>query len=137
MKLAKLVNASEKTRKINARYVKIVGYKAGRDKQGLATAMAKTWTPKEYKGGRIVDSHDHNKYVSSIKFLDKNLNVKVSCSCPDYTFAGWEYANHKQGASDIIYGNGEPPIEKNPNLKPGLCKHLLALRALIKQKHGV
>jgi len=136
MKLAKLVNASEKTRKINARFVKIVGYKAGRDKDGLPTATAKTYTPREYKSGRVVESHDKNRYVSSIKFLDKKLNVKVSCSCPDYCFR-WEYANHRQGASDIIYGNGEPPVETNPNLHLGLCKHILALRALVKQKHGV
>lgn len=133
MKLAKLVNGSEKSRRINARFVKVVGYKAGRDAKGFATAIAKTWTPKEFKAGRIVEARDQNRYVSSIKWLDKNLNVKVSCSCPDYTFAGWEYANHQQGAADIVYGNGEPPLEKNPNLKPGLC---IAKNALITTIHG-
>lgn len=136
MKLAKLVNSSDKMRKANSRFVKLVGYKAGRDKKGLATAVCKTFTPKEYKLGRVVDAKDKNKYVSSIKFLDDKLNVKVSCSCPDYCFM-WEVANHRHGASDIIYSNGEPPLEKNPNNRPGLCKHLLALRAFIKNKHGV
>lgn len=137
MKLAKLVSASDKLRKINARFVKIVGYKNGWDKAGHATAICRTYTPREYKGGRVVPATDYKRYTSSIKFLDKQLNVKVSCSCPDYTFAGWEYANHLAGASDLIYGNGEPPTIKNPQNKIGLCKHLLALRAFIQNKHGV
>jgi hypothetical protein len=137
MKLAQLVKSSDKMRKLNARLVKVVGYKAGKDRNGIPTAISKTYTPREIGvDGRIVPAKDHNKYVSSIKFLDPKLNVKVSCSCPDYCFR-WEVANHKHGASDIIYSNGEPPLERNPNNKPGLCKHLLALRALIKAKHGV
>ena len=49
----------------------------------------------------------------------------------------WEYANNLVGASDIIYGNGDPPDETNPKYRPGMCKHLLALRTLIKAKHGI
>jgi hypothetical protein len=136
MKLGKLVALSDKMRKINSKFVRITKYKAGRDKQGFATAVCQTFTPREFKQGRVVPSNDHNRYVSSIKFIDKNLNVKVSCSCGDYCFR-WEYANHKVGASDIIYCNGEPPVETNSKMRPGLCKHLLALRAFIEKKHGV
>jgi hypothetical protein len=138
MKLGKLVSLSESIRKINARFVKIKGYKTGMDKNGVPTAVARTHTPLEYTiGRRVVRARDQNQYTSSIKFLNKKYDVKVSCSCPDYMYAGWEYANHEVGASDIIYGNGEPPLIKNPDLRPGLCKHLLALRQLIKEKHGV
>lgn len=137
MKLAKLVAGSDKLRKINSRFVRITGYKNGWDKKGIATAICRSYTPKEFKAGRIVDARDKNKYTTSIKFIDKGLNIKVSCSCPDYTFAGWEYANHVVGASDIIYGNGEPPVEKNPSNRPGLCKHLLCLAKFIKDKHGL
>lgn len=134
MKIAKLFNATDKVRRINARFVRVIGYKAGRDKKGFATAIAKTYTPQEFKGGRVVPSADKNKYVSSIKFLDEKLNVKVSCSCPDFCFR-WEYNNHKAGAADIIYSNGEPPTVMGTSI--GLCKHLVALRLLIKNKHGV
>lgn len=138
MKLSQLMNSSERMRKLNSKFVKILNYKEGRDKQGQAVAMAKTYTPYELNvHHRIQPSRDKNRYVSSITFIDKKLNVKVSCSCPDYVFAGWEFANAQVGASDIIYGNGEPPTVRNPDNRPGLCKHLIALRSVIKQKHGI
>jgi len=137
VKLDALLAKSNKLRKLNATLVKVVGYKTGRDKAGFATVVAKTYTPSEYNvHGIKVASRDKNKYVSSVKFIDSKLNVKVSCSCPDYCFR-WEVANHYQKASDIIYSNGEPPTETNAELRPGLCKHLIALRTLIKEKHGV
>jgi hypothetical protein len=138
MKLDQIVQASLPLRKLNAKLVRVVAYKTGRDRAGLATVVAKTFTPKEYNlQYRLVNARDQNKYVSSIKFLDKKLNVKVSCSCPDFVFAGWEYSLHERGAAEIIYGNGEPPNEKNPEHRPGACKHLLALRTVVKQKHGI
>ena len=138
MTLNEIVRLSERLRRLNSRLVKIVGYKTGKDKQGVPTAVAKTWTPLEYSlgGHRFIRSRDLNKFTSSSKFLDRKMRVRVSCSCPDYMYR-WEYANNLVGASDIIYGNGEAPDETNPQYRPGLCKHLLALRTLIKTKHGV
>lgn len=137
MKLNQLVAKSDKLRKLNARLVRVVGYKTGFDRKGLPTAVAKTYTPREYTVGmRLVKAKDQNRYVSSIKFLNRSLHVKVSCSCPDYMFRH-EYANAQHGASDIIYGNGDPASSTNPSNTPGLCKHLLALRALIKERNGV
>lgn len=125
-------------RKANARLVRVVGYKTGFDKLKRPTAVARTYTPREYTiGMRLRQAKDQNKYVSSIKFLDKQLNVKVSCSCPDFVYAGWEWVLASHGAADIIYGNGDPPDEKNPNYRIGCCKHILALRELIKKKHGI
>ena len=121
MKLAKLVNSSDKMRKANARLVRVVGYKTGFDKNKIPTAVAKTYTPREYTiGMKLRQAKDKNKYVSSIKFLDRKLNVKVSCSCPDYMYRH-EWANTQAGASDVIYGNGEPSTETNPSNKVGLC----------------
>lgn len=51
----------------------------------------------------------------------------LSCDCEDHLFR-WEYALAQIDASDIIYGNGEPPRERNPRLLKSCCKH--ALRAL-------
>lgn len=137
IKLNKFVQMSDRMRRINSRLVKIVGYKTGVDKQGIPTAVARTYSPREFIiGGRLIKARDQNRYTSSIKFLSKSLNVKVSCSCPDYMFR-WEWANAQQGASDIIYGNGEPPDDTNPQYNPGMCKHLLALRKKIKDTHNV
>lgn len=125
-------------RKVNSQFVKIVKYKAGRDKKGFAYAAAQTYTPYQLNPHRkVIPAHDKNKYVSKITFIDKKLNVKVSCSCPDYVFGGWEWSNAQHGASDIIFGNGEPPDEKNPSHHPGLCKHLIHLREYVKKKHGI
>ena len=138
MKLDVLEKKSNAMRKLNSTFVKVVQFKAGRDKSGLAVAMAKTYTLREFNVRRqVVPAKDQKRYVSSIKFLDSKLNVEVSCSCPDYVFAGWEWANHQVGASRIIYGNGEPPDARNPGHKPGLCKHLIALRGLVKEKYDL
>lgn len=137
MKLDQLVKKSEALRKINSKLVRVVQYKTGRDKKGFAVAMAKTYTKQEVNIQRkLVNARDQNKYVSHVKFIDNKLNVEVSCSCPDYMFR-WEYANTQVGASKIIYGNGEPPNSTNSGMRPGLCKHLIALRSLIKDKHGI
>ena len=136
--ISELVRISDRIRRINARFVKIIGYKTGVDKNGIPTAVCKTFTPLEYTvTKRVVPAHDTNRYTSSIKFLQKGTRyVKVSCSCPDYMYR-WEFANAQVGAGDIIYGNGDAPDETNPKYNPGLCKHLLALRTKVKDKHGI
>lgn len=50
----------------------------------------------------------------------KQKRVRVSCSCPDYMF-NWEYANNYHNAGPLVYGNGDPPLQTNPSLNPGLC----------------
>jgi hypothetical protein len=134
MKLGKLTQLSETGRIMNAAYVKIQKYKEGRARDGTAYAAAQTYSLVEINSNReLVRSKDRNKYLTKIHFLDKKLNVKVSCSCPDYMFR-FEYPNTKLGASDIIYGNGDPPTVY---FAPGLCKHLIAVRKLIKQRHKI
>ena len=138
MKLDGLVRYTDRVRKSNAAYVRVVAFKAGRNKKGLAVAIAKTYTRlKKSHTGRITpDPNRDSRYVSSITFKDKSLNVKVSCSCPDYMYR-WEFANAQRGVSDIYYCNGEPPDITNPGHKPSLCKHLYALRLIVKSKYNV
>ena len=136
MKMDQLVKGTNAMRRANSKFVKVLNYKAGKDKEGRPTAMAKTYTPHEYNVHRhIVDARDKKRYVSAITFIDKKLNVEVTCSCPDYVFSGAEYNNAQVGASKIRYGNGEPPDSSKPD-RPSMCKHLIALRALVKAKHG-
>ncbi len=136
MKLAKLIAVSDKMRKINARFVIITGYKNGFDRAQVPTAICRSYTRKEYKLGRVKDASDKNKYTTKIQFISRKYDVKVSCSCPDFTFR-WEVANHRAGVSDIKYSNGEPPTTTNPNMKPGGCKHILAMAKFLKDKHGL
>ena len=137
MKLNALVKKSDALRKVNARLVKVINYKAGRDKKGFAVAMAKTYSRQEVGvNRRLVRSRDTKPYVSHVKFIDKKLNVEVSCSCPDFMFR-WEFALAQAGAAQIRYGDGSPSDSTNPQYKPGLCKHLIALRTLIKAKHNI
>ena len=134
MKIYALVNASDRMRKANAGLVRVLAYKEGKNKRGEPVAMARTYTPKELNVHRkIVDAKDKNRYVSSIAFKDRALNVRVSCSCPDYMYR-FEWPNAQAGAGDIIYGNGEVP---EVYLSRGLCKHLLALRAVLKSRRNI
>lgn len=51
--------------------------------------------------------------------------VWVSCSCESQYFT-YEVALSMVGSSSVKYSNGEFPIEKNPRLRKGACKHTVA-----------
>jgi hypothetical protein len=69
-------------------------------------------------------------YLTTIGFVDytKNLQstVWVSCQCDHFKYT-YEYAMTQRGASDNIYAWQQPPVEKNPHMLPGCCKHILAI----------
>ena len=137
MKMDTLYRKTDRRRKINARLVIIQYYRAGRDEKGYPTAIARTHSPLEYTVHRkVIPALDRKaRYVTSIKFKDKQMNVHVSCSCQDYMYRT-EFLNAQAGAGEIIYGNGEPPTKvDNPGVR--MCKHLIALRDLVKKKHGI
>lgn len=71
------------------------------------------------------------KYTTSIEVFPMNKGeahsyVRLSCSCDDFMYT-FEYALAQKGAAEIVYGNGEPPTDRNPRKIPGMCKHLCAL----------
>ena len=66
--------------------------------------------------------------------LSKCPAIKVACTCGNNLFQ-WEVANAYRGGSDIIYSNGDFPIEKNPGLRPGCCKHVLKCLLFILQNN--
>ena len=86
-----------------------------------------------------------NSYRGRISFFKprtgrfaENAYCEVDCGCPDYTFR-WAYANNRRGAgpmgsNSINQCNGARPNITNPGLRPGMCKHLLALRDQLRQK---
>ena len=64
----------------------------------------------------------------------RKMNCKVTCDCKDFLYR-FEVANHKKDASDIQHSNGQTPRIRNPEMSPGLCKHLLGtLKYLISSK---
>jgi hypothetical protein len=93
----------------------------------------KTKSPKQTNGvfglaeakTKSLEKDKWSVYDTTIEFYPKN-KVILSCSCPDFMYR-WEYALSKRGAARIVYGNGDPPDEANPKLRPGCCKHLVAL----------
>ncbi len=56
----------------------------------------------------------------------------VSCDCENYLFHH-EVANTSYDSSVIEHSNGAYPSETNPNMMPGLCKHLYAAAMRINQ----
>ena len=96
------------------------GYKSGNSTTG------KSWK------GRI----SFNR-VSENVTADK-LPCFVDCGCPDYKYR-WAYANNSKEAGPLGWNslnksNGSPAVAMNPKNQPGLCKHLLALKAELHKK---
>lgn len=61
-----------------------------------------------------------------------NIECEVDCDCPDYRYT-WAWVNKQRGASRVGPSSlnqawNQAPRIKNPWNRPGLCKHLLALR---------
>jgi len=93
-----------------------------------------------YKGSPSVEGIRHKGYVKFLKPLEdpskwRRAQVEVSCDCRDFKYK-WEVANHTEGSARIVYSNGKAPKETNPNFKPGMCKHLIAVRNELKEYLG-
>lgn len=109
--------------------VKVIKVKYGVDKRTqIPTAVALVYSKDVNKTGKT----GLYKYPVSIGIMKKR-HVHVSCSCPDFLHR-WEYALTKRGASSIQYSNGEPPLETNPALQPGCCKHIIAFYHYLEDK---
>lgn len=129
-----IVKKANRLRLEGAKYVRITDMKKGYDSQGrgfVACASYSTHLIGE-DGKPIKNPHPH-KYVSVITFLDRKLNVQVSCSCADFLYR-WEVALHNKGAAEIEYSNGAFPTMTNPAGKHATCKHLISLYNKIKAK---
>lgn len=48
--------------------------------------------------------------------------LKLSCNCLNFGYV-FETSLALRGAADIIYSNGDFPIQTNPTIRPGCCKH--------------
>lgn len=65
--------------------------------------------------------------------LSKQKRVLVSCDCEFFMFY-CEYALSTWGAARIKFSNGEPAHVRNPGNVPLVCKHLVPVLRLIKER---
>lgn len=131
MTIRQILKATVKSRQFSAAFVKISQVKLGRSKVTTAPIIrAKSYSTHNHKGER--KDYRPNDYVSTIEIHGRN--VVLSCSCDDF-WAVWEVALSSRGAARIEYSNGERPLEKNPLMIPGCCKHLYALGNKLVEKN--
>ncbi len=132
--IRQLFTRTSKDRKQRAQYVRCLGMKTGYTKAGFGFVAAKSYSfYKVNSEGRLVRNLTPHKYLTMITFVNSKLQCHVSCSCEDNLYR-WEFANANRGAAEIEYSNGDPPNTTNPEYKPALCKHLVALYLKIQPK---
>ena len=133
MTLRKLVRGTPRLMVNNSRDVELLEKKRTKTRSGMPAFRAVTITDDPWRPTKVVRKHKTFIIGAEIdkegnpadKPINKHKKVIVSCDCESYVFT-FEYANAAHGASRIVYSNGEPPVVMNPDLAPGLCKHLVA-----------
>lgn len=125
----------------NSKSVSIIEYKtrgtsSERRVKSLRFQTRTLPTVEERKKGHKNRLHSQRVYMADPSFTDKFSDangIKVSCNCERFKF-WYEVALARKGAADIIYSNGELPVNTNPTMKIGLCKHLVKVLRYIKKK---
>lgn len=131
MTIRQILLKTPPSRRQAADYCKIKEVKAvTKPSTGLVTFKAKTLSTHTPAG---LKKSVWQQYVTTIA-LPPAKGAVVSCTCDDFMFV-WEYALAKQGAAKIEYSNGEPPIDTNPQLRPGCCKHIYCLATTLINKN--
>lgn len=114
-----------------AEFVKIIEAKQRKNPEGYPMVIAKVKSVQK-ADGKDKKPSETNTYVASIEVLPKGY-VVLSCSCDDFLYM-WEVALRKNGAARVEYSNGKLPQDKNPEMRPGCCGHLVALGKFLIQK---
>lgn len=119
--MIKLIKKVAKTQIINSQYVSIKRVDINKEKP-----LIKIWTvtrdPKQTPREHIQRIYAADQSYKGPLYLCPA--VKVTCDCGNNLFQ-WEISNAYHGISDVIYSNGDFPIQTNPGLQPGVCKHIL------------
>ena len=93
-----------------------------------------------YFNFKAFPSTEHRRHKGYIKFFQpddpetplEQVECEVDCDCKDYRYR-WAWANTQRDSSQIGANSLNQCIDRapritNPSARPGLCKHLLALR---------
>ena len=59
--------------------------------------------------------------------------IILHCQCARHQFM-WEYALWEVGAANIITSNGNKPVETNPRMRAGCCKHAVMSYLKLKER---
>ena len=116
-------------RRKRANQVRISGFARKVTKSGNPVYVAKTSIRTDAQGNRKPTIETHVTRVELLKnegATKQKPYVRVYCDCGFHAF-NCEYALTKQGASKIVYSNGEAPKVRNTELKPLTCIHTIAL----------
>lgn len=111
------------------------------------TVILKKYTSASTKGGHHAlkgicksDRKGAKPHKCSVIGLDKEQSViskqkrvVVSCDCEFFMYYS-EYALTTWGAARIKFSNGEPAVVRNPGNLPLVCKHLVKLLRLSKER---
>lgn len=118
----------------NARQVSIKRLNAGRLRDGQSSFF--TSTTETNMPGEQPRLHSQTMKARDPAYrgpLSSCPNILVSCDCERHCFV-WEYALWSHGAAEIIYCNGQPPLETNANLIPACCKHLIRVMVTMRRE---
>lgn len=123
-----LLQNVEPGRKDKAKNVVLVGVKPGYLKSGAPKINATAYSTANADG---TSNKQKNRYKLVVYGTDPNQRlrdgaVKVSCSCPDFTYT-YEVTLKNAGAADIVHSTGEPSDIRNPGQVRGVCCHLARL----------
>jgi predicted Holliday junction resolvase-like endonuclease len=137
LNINQLLNAIQPKIRSNAirDHVTIVTLKTTKDKMKI---LSKTLTYDNEGARQVIRPHKHvvTKFLSEGETPDTKFSavkrVKLSCDCAYWLYhCEWSLAK-KWGAADLHYSIDEPPVEKNPQLNPWICKHLYCVLRFIK-----
>jgi len=94
-----------------------------------------------FKGNPSTTGLRHKGYLRIMKPLHdrptavQDLHCMVDCTCPDYRYR-WAWSNKQRGAGKVGPGSfnqahNRAPVWTNPLNRPGLCKHILAVKDFV------
>lgn len=137
MTLRQLIRSTPYVFKHNAAHVEAAKVEVKKTQTGRPVIYGRMVTYLPWEGGRIRRVHDTYIVGMGDDFdtpVNRHRRVLTQCGCESFVFT-FEYANAANGASRLIYSNGQPPNVTNPGLVPGLCKHLIALSKIAIEKN--
>jgi hypothetical protein len=102
---------------------------------GRLVILSVIYTTLDSNGNRKANPDMHYQVIQQ---LSKGRTLwdskcKVSCSCLDFLFTD-EVSLFKRANSDVRFSNGELPVIKNPRMIPQVCKHLVHLTHVVRNK---
>jgi hypothetical protein len=127
-----IIRITPRSRRENAAHVHIVGARRVRRRNGgiqIISMTVENGTRRHQQEIRVV-----NPQWTGLFTDPSNGGVILTCDCSDWMFT-WEWVMAQHGAAEIIHGNGDPPHIKNPNMIPGVCKHLFLSAGYIKKNY--